>query len=456
MGLELPTGFEAMLCQALPDKEVAPLLDSLEWPAHTSIRLNENKKGSLKKELVNGAVEHCKNAFLLKERPLFVADPAFHAGYYYVQEASSTVIGSVVEKLRRNFENNITALDLCAAPGGKSTHIASVLKSGDILVANEVIHSRTPILHENLCKWGAGNHIVTRADAKQLGMAQTAFDLVVADMPCSGEGLFRKDNNATQEWSENNVNICCERQRRIAADIWPVLAEGGYFIYSTCTYNQKENEENVHWILNNFGAELVSMDFPVDWNFYEREPSMYRLLPHRTVGEGFFFAVLRKMDKSARKEQKHSVRLKFSKQYEIYFKRNCLVFEKQDTLHFIESENTMQIEALLSALPAVYSAGTPMGRAFEKGFKPQAELALYQNLNKDSFPWIEVTDKEVMQFLHREAFPNTNKLAGIHLLGWKGISLGFVNGVKQQWNNLWPMEWRIRKDIPFVQTIVEL
>ena len=202
-------------------------------------------------------------------------------------------------------EEPVVMLDLCAAPGGKSTHIRSLLPDNSLLIANEVIRNRSQILAENLTKWGPPDVVVTNSDPSDFTPLEDFFDVILTDVPCSGEGMFRKDPVAISEWSPENVEICRQRQRRIIADIWPCLKPGGILIYSTCTYNTKENEENIRWIRDEFGAEVLPLDVAEEWNITgnllqgESFP-VYRFLPHKTQGEGFFLAVLRKPGMSVR------------------------------------------------------------------------------------------------------------------------------------------------------------
>ena len=196
-------------------------------------------------------------------------------------------------------EEPVVMLDLCAAPGGKSTHACSLLPAGSLLVANEVIRNRSQILAENLTKWGYPGVVVTNNDPADFSRLGVFFDVILTDVPCSGEGMFRKDPRAIEEWSSDNVEICWQRQRRIIADIWQCLKPGGILIYSTCTYNTKEDEENVRWICDEFGAEVLPLDISSEWNITGNllagtDFPVYRFLPHKTKGEGFFLAVLRK------------------------------------------------------------------------------------------------------------------------------------------------------------------
>ena len=226
-------------------------------------------------------------AFYLTERPSFTLDPLFHAGAYYVQEASSMYVGVLFEGAKAALldgagrASGLRVLDLCAAPGGKTTQLLSHLDAASMLVANEVVPSRATILAENVARWGCSNVAVTSSDPAAFGPLRGFFDIAVVDAPCSGEGMFRKDERAVAEWSPANVQLCAARQRRILADFWPSLVAGGFLIYSTCTFNRQEDEDNVDWICRELGAGCLDMR-----HFY----------PGEDRGEGFFAALLRKED----------------------------------------------------------------------------------------------------------------------------------------------------------------
>ena len=426
----------------MPVAEAEALLNALNTPAPVSIRVNTAKTDKVPPQLVN--VPWCSAGYYLPERPLFAADPAFHAGHYYVQEASSMVVGNIVSALLQNMSEPSLVLDLCAAPGGKSTLLASLLRPGDMLVANEIIATRTPILHENLCKWGAANHVVTRADASLIGKSKGLFNVVVADLPCSGEGMFRKDPAAINEWSENNVKLCAERQQRIVNDIWPALADGGYLVYSTCTFNRAENEDNINKLAINLGANIVNPDFVGKDAFFSIQEGMYRALPHRLLGEGFFVAVLQKngdrgsLENLRRKEQKTaSVKLEG-------LPEDMLAIEVKDALYGMRNVELSRYVNLLSSLPGIYAPGTPLGRQYHGKWKPEVPVALLQGIENTDWPMLELSEAEIMQYLHREALPNPQRQEGVYRVKWNDVSVGFVNANRHQWNNLWPMEWRLR------------
>ena len=269
--MNLPASFIDYTRALLGNEEYEKLAAALQQEPPVSIRINKlrMKEEGLSSLTDSSArfsfnkVPWASDGYYLDERLTFTFDPLFHAGCYYVQEASSMFVEQV---LRQYVESPVVMLDLCAAPGGKSTHARSVLPEGSLLVANEVIRNRSQVLAENLTKWGHPDVVVTNNDPADFSALPSFFDVILTDVPCSGEGMFRKDPVAVEEWSPENVEICWQRQRRIIADIWPCLKPGGILIYSTCTYNSKEDEENVCWIQQEFGAELLPLEVQDEWN----------------------------------------------------------------------------------------------------------------------------------------------------------------------------------------------
>lgn len=262
--MNLPASFTEYTRALLGVEEYEKLVSALQQEPPVSIRLNRLKVHRLKVEnALSVQPPWSSEGIYLDERLTFTFDPLFHAGCYYVQEASSMFVEQV---LRQHVTKPVVMLDLCAAPGGKSTHARSVLPEGSLLVANEVIRNRSQILAENLTKWGHPDVVVTNNDPADFSALPSFFDVILTDVPCSGEGMFRKDSVAVEEWSPENVEICWQRQRRIIADVWPSLKPGGILIYSTCTYNTKEDEENVRWIQQEFGAESLAVDIREEWN----------------------------------------------------------------------------------------------------------------------------------------------------------------------------------------------
>jgi 16S rRNA C967 or C1407 C5-methylase (RsmB/RsmF family)/NOL1/NOP2/fmu family ribosome biogenesis protein len=441
----LPPAFLQLLNKSLPVGLVKELIDSLESEPKVSIRLNRSKNihpGMILNSLVGDSIPHCDDGVLLKTRPLFTADPAFHAGAYYVQEANSMIIGELVKRILQTFEPGAVVLDLCASPGGKSTHIASVLRQGDLLVSNEVIQNRTPILIENLSKWGQGNHVVTSADAKAIGHVRGLFQIVVADMPCSGEGMFRKNPDAIGEWSAENVSLCSLRQQRITHDIWPSLAEDGVFIYSTCTYNRHENEDNVNRLVQDLDAEILQYDFPEKLGIVELEPGKYRMLPNKTMGEGFFFSVLRKTNKEKISITK-TAQFKPTKNLPDFLGVRYIGYELQTGLMAVKSgawvENYPNLPALL---PSVKQTGVTIGQNHKNQWKIHPEYDLLAEKHTP-YPALQLTTDQAIEYYKRAFLNIKSDQKGIVGLRWNGLSLGTANAVQNGLNNLWPMAWRI-------------
>lgn len=295
---QLPADFITQITQLLGADEASALCTALTGSeAPVSIRRNPLKPVETLPEAEVGAVPWCDAGCYLAARPRFTYDPLLHAGCYYVQEAASMFVEQAYRRIVADFQPH-RLLDLCAAPGGKSTLWRSLLPAEHLLVANEPIRQRAQILAENLAKWGHPDTVVTSAYPAEFAGLGSFFDVVAADVPCSGEGMFRKDENARTEWSLQAVADCAERQWQIISDIWPTLRQGGYLVYSTCTYNRAENEDNVYRICRELGAETVELPVPAEWKISGdttgRNLHVYHFFPHRTQGEGLFLSLLRK------------------------------------------------------------------------------------------------------------------------------------------------------------------
>lgn len=298
--MNLPSAFVSHLKQHVADAHM--VLDALHALPITSVRVNTNKTHS------NFTYTHLKPVswadkvgYYLQKRPAFTFDPYFQSGFYYVQEAGSMFIGEIIKTLGLN-KDAVCGLDLCAAPGGKSTHMLNILNSESVLVANEIIKTRTPILNENLVKWGLPNYLITQSDAKYFGELSAIFDFILCDAPCSGEGMIRKNKEALHNWSIDNIHLCAQRQKRIVKEVWPSLKENGYFIYATCTFNVIENEENIVYFTETLQAESVRLSVQcgitetVLTNKFGKPIYGYRLMPGLLEAEGLFVAVLQKSD----------------------------------------------------------------------------------------------------------------------------------------------------------------
>jgi len=450
--MNIPAGFKIQTKHWLGDDEYARLEKALQEESPVSIRLNPSKPANPKSNYEK--VKWCETGYYLPERPSFTFDPLFHAGCYYVQEASSMFLEQV---MKQYITTPVICLDLCAAPGGKSTHLLSLLPEKSLLVSNEVIHSRAVVLRENLIKWGSPYSVATCNDPKEIGCLTHLFDVIVADLPCSGEGMFRKDRNSRSEWSEANVRLCAARQRRIIHDVWNSLKPGGSFVYCTCTFNREENEENIRYIVDVFNAEVLPVSVEDDWNISPAidEPfPMYRFYPHKTKGEGFCLSLLKKHDDERQTIQIPKVKIQNSKKILQSYDLTILQSFLNDSFHFDVNNNTIQaIPALfqdtyqlLSHYLRVVSAGVLTGEIKGNDLLPATALALNACFRSDSFPSVELTLEESIRYLRKEALVLQKDVpTGFVVVKYGNTPLGFVKNIGNRANNLYPQEWRIRK-----------
>ncbi|MDP4683201.1 MAG: hypothetical protein NWS40_00785 [Crocinitomicaceae bacterium] len=419
----------------------AELLTALNTGPPVSIRLNPHKTKPVL--TFSDPIKWCLNAWYLEARPQFTLDPIFHAGCYYPQEAGSMVLDSVLRQLDLTDAPKI--LDLCAAPGGKSTLIASFLGNKGLLVSNEVIQSRARILKENLTKWGYSNTVVSNNDPRDFERLPHFFDVIVADAPCSGEGMFRKDLASRDEWSTDNVQICAARQKRIVSDVWEALRPGGFFIYSTCTFNEQENEQNVLFMKEELGAEIVDIDLPSPIQSGRNEIGNY-CIPGKTESEGFYIAVLKKAEgkeKNSKWTTKKDVRpIKSNEEIERFSQSEGIEFyqwnEKILALPYVEATAMMHV---LSQLRIV-KFGTLIGEMQRKGIQPHEELALNPFLLK-YHQTIELDKDAALNFLRGDTFTLLGDV-GYTIITHKGQALGWIKHLGNRFNNLYPKDWRIR------------
>ena len=480
--MQLPAAFVDYTRALLGEKEYARLSAALlEAEQPVSIRLNPWKRtGNSSFSILHSSLKEvpwATEAYYLDRRLTFTFDPLFHAGCYYVQEASSMFLEQAVRQYVP--DRPLAALDLCAAPGGKSTHLRSLLPAGSLLVANEVMRGRAPILAENLTKWGHPDVVVTNSDPAEFTPLEALFDFILTDVPCSGEGMFRKDETAIGEWSPENVEICRQRQRRILTDIWPCLKPGGLLVYSTCTYNTKENEENVRWICDELGAEALPLDVPDGWgvtgNLLAGEDfPVYRFLPHKTQGEGFFLAVLRKAGEAETEDgdgmpMMQTCRVNADKQkgkkgnggkasFPSAFGKEQLAVV-QGWLRGAEGYTLMPEGQALTAFPTAWlpllsalkrrvrilQAGTEVAGVKGRDCIPTHALAMSCLLEAEAFAREEVDYPTAIAYLRKEAVTLSGAASrGFVLLTYRGFPLGFVKNIGNRANNLYPQEWRIR------------
>ena len=422
---------------------------ALEKEPVVSIRVNERKMmADLSLSVVPWAGAGC----YLESRPVFTADPLFHAGCYYVQEASSMFVEQVV---RQHVDGSIRALDLCAAPGGKSTHLLALLPQGSMLVSNEPMPLRAQVLAENVTKWGNASSVVTKNEPADFAPFRNFFDFVLVDAPCSGEGMFRKDSFAVEQWSVSNVESCAKRQRDIVADIWESLRPGGLMVYSTCTFNREENEDCVEWIANELGAEILEVKVPDDWNITgsltTEDLPVYRFIPGYTSGEGLFMAVLRKDGFAAVAQprlprfQQAPAKIKGEVAKWIVGPERFDFVMQGDTVVAMPKEHTAAMLALQQKLRVLHAA-LPLAEVKNNKLLPLHALAMSTELNVSAFNTVELEREKALAYLHREALLFADAPIGHLLLTYKGTPVGFVKNIGNRANNLYPAEWRIRKN----------
>jgi 16S rRNA C967 or C1407 C5-methylase (RsmB/RsmF family)/NOL1/NOP2/fmu family ribosome biogenesis protein len=394
--------------------------------------------------------------YYLPERPSFTFDPLFHAGAYYVQEASSMFLEQALRQTT-DLSRPIRVLDLCAAPGGKSTLLQSLLSRDSLLVSNEVIRNRVHVLSENLTKWGGVNTCITSNDPRDFQRLEHYFDVIVADAPCSGSGLFRRDPGAIEEWSPDNVRLCQQRQQRILADCWPALRKDGLLIYSTCSYSRDENEDILDWIVEDLGATGCRLDVPPEWNIVETRGRLgaygYRFYPDKLKGEGFFAACLRKEDGGSYipprklvaperpgKKDEERIRDWMKPEDALFF------FYHQEQIYGLPRELAGDLSILQSAC-YLKRAGVPLGELSAKEFIPEHDLALSTLINPQ-LPAITLTRDQALSYLRKDELQLDQAGRGWTLVQYGGLNLGWIKILPGRINNYYPKEWRILRRDP--------
>ena len=445
----LPVEFIERMRQEM-GSEAELLLRALETEPVTSIRLN-SKLDVLTFDGDTDEVPWHIDGYYLSERPQFTLDPLFHAGCYYVQEASSMFIQQALEQY---VDTSSVVLDLCAAPGGKSTLISEYLGADGLLLSNEVVRQRVFILSENIQKWGNGNTVVTHNTAAEYGeRCHHLFDCILVDAPCSGEGMFRKDEQARSEWSLKAVKLCAERQRSILMDVWDALKPGGILLYSTCTFNEEENEKNVEWIAETLGAEVLPLDYDPSWGIVESSMG-YHFYPHRTRGEGFYLCVLRKhADEAVQTVSIKPPKKPATMPHPEYLPVMRSWLQNPDSWAIRYTDRfamayPMKYKELIDFLGTqltCISTGFGLGEERGRGIAPQHSLSMSKDLRKEAFPKVALTREQALSYLRTEALTLTDVPLGLLLVTYEGVPLGFAKNVGNRQNNLYPNEWRIRK-----------
>ncbi len=402
------------------------------------------------------SVPWTSNAFYLPERPIFTNDPLFHAGCYYVQEASSMFVELAFTQTV-DTSKKLIVLDACAAPGGKSTLLASLLNEKSLLVSNEVISTRVPVLTHNMAKWGSLNSMVTNSDPKDFSRLPNFFDVMVVDAPCSGSGLFRKQEDAIEHWSEENVNHCNLRQQRILADLLPALKEDGVLIYSTCSYSMEENENMCDYLCEHFPLESIQLKTQAEWGITETHSTKhkahgYRFFPHLTQGEGFFLACFKK--KSIEEVNPNRNQHKLFKKISADENDSLKKLINTDNLDFVtfyddicgfNKSVTYEVNKVTSALK-IKKLPFHIGQLKGKDFVPHPYLA-YQNIISNAVIKSDVDASTALQYLRKQPFTLPDSSNGFSLLTYKNFNLGWMKNLGNRINNYYPADWRILKEI---------
>ena len=409
----LPGEFTNEMRRLLGDERFERYLKAFEEEPPVSIRLNPKKCGTWTVEHGH-PVPWCQNGYYLDHRPNFTMDPLLHAGCYYVQEASSMFLDHALKSsLSTLHVSPAAALDLCAAPGGKSTLLRAALPESCMLVSNEPVSNRAQVLAENVAKWGYTGHTVTNLYPQAVRKSKQHFDLILCDVPCSGEGMFRKDPATISQWSLRNVEKCQQLQREIVAEAWRMLNDGGILIYSTCTFNTKENEENLQYFMQTLGAEVLPVPTEAAWNITGSllpgfEEPVYRFIPGLSRGEGLFMCVLHKGRNTVYSEREYDV-------IRAGIQRN----PRQNTMYSAPEYKQKELPSTAEVLSV----------AFDRTRYPEAQLDYQQ----------------AIAYLRREALQlPADTPRGPVVVTFMGQPLGMVKNIGSRANNLYPKEWKIK------------
>lgn len=421
----------------------------------TSVRQNPGKNPASAFSHSKSRIPWTENGYYLDARPSFTFDPLFHAGCYYVQEASSMFLEQALRQTT-DLAKPLRVLDLCAAPGGKSTHLQSLISGDSLLVSNEVIRARVQVLQDNIIKWGCSNVVVTNNDPEHFSRLEHFFDVIVVDAPCSGSGLFRRDAAAIEEWSENNVQLCARRQQRILADVWPALKKGGILIYSTCSYSGEEDEQILDWLTAAPELQMANRRLALEneWMITETNTTGgnygYRFWPNRVKGEGFFLACFQKLDgeeeAQIRVKQKPAMLTNNEKKIlDKWIRTGEEAFINQNGIIYAWPGNrVMEYSWLRSQLRMVYS-GVQLGEAIRDKLVPGHALAMSRMLHS-GVPATGLDHAMAIRYLQRKEIQLPDAKNGWQLVCFEDFPLGWVNVLPNRVNNYYPKELRILKE----------
>jgi 16S rRNA C967 or C1407 C5-methylase (RsmB/RsmF family)/NOL1/NOP2/fmu family ribosome biogenesis protein len=439
----LPSDF-LLQARIFAGDEYDSFINSLSKPSPVSIRINPFKREGIFEQ--EEKIPWSEDGRYLKERPSFTLDPLFHAGCYYVQDASSQFLEQPFNQVRKIINRPLRILDLCAAPGGKSTHVLSLINNQDLLVSNEIIPARNNVLRQNVIKWGQSNVIVTQNDPADFSRLDGFFDIVIVDAPCSGEGLFRKDENAREEWSIENVNQCAVRQEGILKHAYSALSPGGFLIYSTCTFEDVENDKQIETLIDNYKMTSIPISFLSKGIVKTKFGLIF--FPHKVKGEGFYLSLLQKegenipvfkkvLDKTGNSDKKYLERF----------------LDKSDNFYpLLKDERLFAIPySMLSAFSMlnrslyIRLAGVYVGDFKGEELIPSYALALSNDLKKD-IPFSELALESTLEYL-RGGNPIIETTKGWALIKYHGFNLGWVKNIGNRINNYYPKEWRIKMSV---------
>lgn len=447
--MQLPQGFLEYISRY---PQLAPLKEGLTGPRSVSVRHNPAKAGLPDPDSAD-MVAWCPAGEYLPERKAFTFDPKLHQGRYYVQEASSMSLWAVIKQICG--DKPARYLDTCAAPGGKTTLAISALPPGSVVVANEYDYKRAEILAENIAKWGYPDTAVSRGDVSRLAKLGEVFDIVAVDAPCSGEGMMRKEAKASEQWSEELVRQCARTQRAILSDAWKCLKPGGHLIYSTCTFNRQENEDNLAWLADTIGAEPIAVDTlrqtPGITGGIDTPYPCYRFLPGKTRGEGLFVCLVRKPGEESYRGKKRAKPDKAPKDtwgITRWFDTEMEAEAIGNELYALPKANAGFLRQIARNLD-ILSVGTHAATVKGRDIIPAHEAALCTAISRTAFPGAEVDLDNAIRYLRRDSITLPGDTPrGIVMLTYAGLPLGFVKNLGNRCNNLLPKNWRILSQQP--------
>ena len=441
--MKLPEAFIEQLRGLIPDEweRLAEAISASE--PSVAVRVNDARGVGVPDG--RRRVPWCDNGFYLADRPAFTFDPDWHAGRYYVQDASSMFIAHVIGHF---VHEPVRYLDLCAAPGGKTTAAIQALPPRSLTVANEIVPPRARVLADNVIRWGNPRCVVTSNAPAHYGKMEAFFDVIAADVPCSGEGMMRKDDEAVAQWSPALVEQCAQRQREILADVWPALRPGGLLIYSTCTYNRQENEEIADFIVRELGATSLEVPVEPSWNIHSAigsDCNCYRFMPQRVDGEGLFMAVFRKDGNGVRQDVR--IKGKMPKKADEIGKNwlsqpDEFVIEQQGDLSIAVPQDIHREVTAMRASLNVLHTGVELATVMGRKTVPHHALAMSTARAEDAFPVCEVGYPVALRYLRGESI-TIDGPRGYVLVAHRGAVLGFANNLGNRANNLYPKPLRI-------------